>query len=99
MADEVEAKVRETAGRSPLRVEGAREQQWVLIDYGDIVVHVFSDETRSFYEIERLYRDSPEVEWATTESAEMPGVTVVMICADDDPRTIDHDYEYPHRPV
>lgn len=53
-------------------MEGAHEQQWVLIDYGDIVVHVFSDETRSFYEIERLYRDSPKVEWATTESAEIP---------------------------
>lgn len=63
VADEIEAKVREASGRSPLRVEGAREQQWVLIDYGDIVVHVFSDETRSFYEIERLYRDAPIVEW------------------------------------
>lgn len=69
VADEVEAKVREASGRSPLRVEGAREQQWVLIDYGDIVVHVFSDETRSFYEIERLYRDAPIVEWADPEMA------------------------------
>ncbi len=67
VADEVEAKVREASGRSPLRVEGAREQQWVLIDYGDIVVHVFSDETRSFYEIERLYRDAPIVEWVDPE--------------------------------
>ena len=64
VADEVEAKVRESSGRSPLRVEGAREQLWVLIDYGDIVVHVFSDETRSFYEIERLYRDAPFIDWA-----------------------------------
>ena len=69
VADEVEAKVREASGRSPLRVEGAREQQWVLIDYGDIVVHVFSDETRSFYEIERLYRDAPIVEWLDPEMA------------------------------
>jgi ribosome-associated protein len=69
VADEVEAKVRDASGRSPLRVEGAREQQWVLIDYGDIVVHVFSDETRSFYEIERLYRDAPFIEWADSEPA------------------------------
>ncbi len=69
VADEVEAKVREASGRSPLRVEGAREQQWVLIDYGDIVVHVFSDETRSFYEIERLYRDAPVVEWNSADNA------------------------------
>ena len=64
LADEVEGQIREATGRSPLRVEGAREQQWVLIDYGDIVIHVFSDETRSFYEIERLYRDARFVDWA-----------------------------------
>ena len=64
LTDEVETKVREATGRSPLRVEGAREQQWVLIDYGDIVIHVFSDETRSFYEIERLYRDAKFIDWA-----------------------------------
>ncbi len=63
LADEVEGRIREETGRSPLRVEGAREQQWVLIDYGDIVIHVFSDETRSFYEIERLYRDAPFIPW------------------------------------
>ena len=64
VADDIEAEVRDVTGRSPLRVEGAREQQWVLVDYGDIVVHVFSDETRSFYEIERLYRDAPFIDWA-----------------------------------
>ena len=63
LADEVEGRIREETGRSPLRVEGAREQQLVLIDYGDIVIHVFSDETRSFYEIERLYRDAPFIPW------------------------------------
>ncbi len=63
VSDDIEAAVRAATGRSPLRVEGAREQQWVLIDFGDIVVHVFSDETRSFYEIERLYRDAHFVEW------------------------------------
>jgi ribosome-associated protein len=67
LADEVEGRIREETGRSPLRVEGAREQQWVLIDYGDIVIHVFSDETRSFYEIERLYRDARFVDWAADQ--------------------------------
>ena len=71
LSDEVEAQIRAVTGRSPLRVEGAREQQWVLIDYGDIVIHVFSDETRSFYEIERLYRDAPFLDWAAADVPEL----------------------------
>lgn len=63
LVDEVEEVVREQLGRSPLRVEGVSEQQWVLVDYGDVVVHVFTDEVRAFYEIERLYRDVPSVAW------------------------------------
>ena len=44
-------------------MEGLRDLQWVLVDYGDIVVHVFLEETRRFYDIERLYRDVRRVEW------------------------------------
>jgi len=69
LTDEIEAAVRAATGRSPLRTEGAREQQWVLVDFGDIVVHVFSDETRSFYEIERLYRDATFVDWSSGRAA------------------------------
>ena len=64
LVEEVEERLRELTGRSPLRVEGLREQQWVLMDYGDIVVHVFLDEIRRFYEIERLYRDVAQLDWA-----------------------------------
>lgn len=63
IVDEVEVAVRAATGRSPLRTEGSSEQQWVLIDYGDVVVHIFLDEIRRFYEIERLYRDVPQVDW------------------------------------
>lgn len=63
VAEEVEDRVRDVTGRSPIRTEGHREQQWVLLDYGDVVVHVFLDEVRQFYEIERLYRDVPRLEW------------------------------------
>ena len=65
LVDEIEQAVRAATGRSPRRVEGVREQQWVLLDYGDVVVHVFLDEIRRFYEIERLYRDAPLIEWAS----------------------------------
>lgn len=63
IADNVLENVRILTDRSPLRTEGAREQQWVLIDYGDVVVHVFAEEQRRFYEIERLYKDVTPVEW------------------------------------
>lgn len=64
VVDSVEEAVREELGRSPIRIEGAGEQQWVLVDYGDVVVHVFAEEMRMYYEIERLYRDVPKVDWA-----------------------------------
>ena len=63
IADEVTSQMRERYGRSPIRTEGIREQMWVLVDYGDVVVHVFAEETRRFYEIERIYKDVPKVEW------------------------------------
>ena len=63
IADNVLESVRVLTGRSPLRTEGAREQQWVLIDYGDVVVHIFAEETRRFYEIERLYKDVTPIAW------------------------------------
>lgn len=59
VVEAVEEEVREATGRSPLRTEGVGEQQWVLVDYGDVVVHVFAEEIRMYYEIERLYQDVP----------------------------------------
>lgn len=63
VVDAVEEAVKLELGRSPVRTEGVAEQQWVLVDYGDVVVHVFAEEIRMYYEIERLYRDVPKVEW------------------------------------
>lgn len=63
VVDAVEEQVRERLGRSPIRMEGVSEQQWVLVDYGDVVVHVFAEEIRMYYEIERLYRDVPRIDW------------------------------------
>jgi ribosome-associated protein len=69
LVDEIEVQTREIAGRSPLRNEGVREQQWVLVDYGDVIVHVFLAEVREYYEIERLYTDVPKVDWTDAASA------------------------------
>ena len=63
IAGEVEDRIRLDHRRSPVRTEGISESQWILLDYGDVVVHIFAEETRRFYEIERLYRDRPLVEW------------------------------------
>jgi ribosome-associated protein len=66
IVDEVEDKLRE-AGARPVRREGEREGRWVLIDYGDVVVHVQHDEERDFYDLERLWKDCPEIELGVTK--------------------------------
>ena len=63
IANEISARIREQLGVSPLHSEGVGEQQWILLDYGDVVVHIFAEESRRFYEIERLYTDVPVVDW------------------------------------
>jgi ribosome-associated protein len=63
IAEEVEAQVKAVGGPAPLRVEGLTDAQWVLLDYGDFVVHVFLDEVRRYYDLERLWGDSPVIEW------------------------------------
>ncbi len=62
MADEVEARVKADGGPSPIRIEGRTEAQWVLLDYGDFVVHLFLDEVRRYYDLERLWADAPPIE-------------------------------------
>jgi len=64
ICDEVELRVHQTGGPKPRRIEGLQERQWVLIDYGDVVVHVFQQEQREFYDLERLWADVPRTDWA-----------------------------------
>lgn len=58
IAEEIEKQLKD-AGERPLRSEGKAETGWILIDYGDFVVHVFSDEAREYYDLERLWKDAP----------------------------------------
>ena len=57
LCDSVEKEMKEKGGEMPLRREGHRDGTWVLLDYGCVIVHVFSEEARSFYALERLWND------------------------------------------
>jgi len=61
IADEVVERLKQ-AGTRPERVEGYKTAEWVLLDYGDFIVHVFDDKARRFYDLERLWRDAARVE-------------------------------------
>ncbi len=62
MVDEVQRKIYENYELEPKRIEGARNSGWILMDYGDIVVHVFSSQDRLFYDLERVWRDGVTVD-------------------------------------
>ncbi len=66
IAGEVEDRMIE-AGAKPLRREGRAEGRWILLDFGDVVVHVFHEEERLFYSLERLWKDCPVVPLALGE--------------------------------
>ena len=63
IVEEIEARIKSEDGSAPIRVEGLREAQWVLMDYGDFVVHVFHEEMRAYYDLERLWSDAPRFDW------------------------------------
>ncbi len=62
ICEEIGVQVKKAGGQPALRVEGLREAQWVLLDYGDFVVHVFLDEVRRYYDLERLWADVPRIQ-------------------------------------
>ena len=68
IVDEVEKALRER-GVKPVRREGETEGRWVLLDYVDVVVHVFAEEERDYYSLERLWSDAPRVDWEEPDAA------------------------------
>lgn len=60
ISDEVFEKLKK-AGTAAARVEGYKSAEWILLDYGDFIVHVFSDKARKFYDLERLWRESKRI--------------------------------------
>lgn len=63
LADETEKQIKEITGISPRRVEGLQNCQWVLLDYFDVVIHIFLAETREFYNIEAMWKDVKQVHY------------------------------------
>ena len=61
IADEIEENLRNQKVR-PLHIEGYKNAEWVLMDYGPLIVHVFTEQARRFYDLERLWRDAEKME-------------------------------------
>ena len=62
IADEIKEQVKKQFATNPVRVEGYNSAEWVLVDYGDFIVHIFNKEARDFYDLARLWRDARRVE-------------------------------------
>ncbi|WP_395111048.1 ribosome silencing factor [Actinomadura sp. SCN-SB] len=62
IVDEIEKRLREEAGAKPVRREGERAGRWVLLDYSDIIVHIQHEEERTYYALERLWKDCPLID-------------------------------------
>jgi ribosome-associated protein len=61
IVEEVERELKAASGRSPWAVEGLRDLTWVLMDYGDFLVHVFREDERAYYDLEHLWGDAPKL--------------------------------------
>ena len=69
IAEEVERLVEIALDLKPLRVEGWSSAEWIALDYGDVIVHVFDEASREYYDLERLWADVARVPWADSTSA------------------------------
>ena len=63
IAEEIEKKLKDEGHSGPVRTEGLQDASWVLLDYGDFVVHVFSTEARSYYALEEIWGDAERLDW------------------------------------
>ena len=63
IVEEIELALNVEEETTPRAIEGLDDASWVLVDYGDVIVHVFLADTRAFYDLDRLWADAPRVEW------------------------------------
>ena len=71
MGERVEELVEKNLGVAPTRTEGVRDGRWAVVDYGDVIVHIFNDETRLFYHLERLWTDGGNIERYDDKTGEL----------------------------
>ena len=71
MGERVEELIERDHGIAPTRMEGVRDGRWAVIDYGDVIVHIFNDETRLFYHLERLWANGENLEKFDEDSGEL----------------------------
>ena len=72
IADNIVEKLRQDENVKPLLVEGTTPGRWILIDFGDFIFHIFTEDCRRFYGLERLWGDAPNVTADFTEEAQAP---------------------------
>ena len=71
MGERVEELVEAQLGLVPSRTEGVRDGRWGVVDYGDVIVHIFNDETRLFYHLERLWADGGNLQKFNEEAGDL----------------------------
>ena len=69
MVDHIEEELHK-AGFDPRQVEGYQTANWILLDYGDIIIHVFDEENRLFYDLERIWRDGRQIDLSEFQDVE-----------------------------
>jgi len=70
IVDGIEERLTLDGGPKPARTEGHEDRQWVLMDYGTFIVHVFNQEQREFYQLEKLWGDRPRLDWEPMRTPE-----------------------------
>jgi len=73
IADNLENALK-SRGLKPIGTEGKREGHWVLLDYGDVIIHIFYEPVRFFYDLESLWSEASRVEWEQEPNATMPEI-------------------------
>jgi ribosome-associated protein len=72
IANEIETRLREDHAIRPVAIDGFPASQWIVLDYLQVVVHVFHRDKRAFYSLEDLWGDAPRIDWETATTAHQP---------------------------